>query len=274
MSEDSFTHDEPAVRAEMATTASPDQVWRAFADPGILSGWFTDRARGRARPGATMTWCFDRFRMELPYEVLVADAGERLVLKGSPVGRPPYLFEVRIERDADLTRLKLVNSGFSFGQQTEEQYEGVLSGWQMALAILKQYLENHFGRTRETFFAMQPAPFAYEQMPALFRQEAGLARWLTERGSVGNPGDRYSLTLRGGEAMTGTVLAVTSREVALSWEEIGGVVELKAFQLGPRARAVSVRGCGWGLAEERAEGIERMMAGAIDRLVAALHDPR
>ena len=276
-------HLEPAVRAEIVTTAPRDRVWSAFTDPDILSGWFTDRAKGRARPGGTVTWCFDRFRMELPYEVLVADAGNHLVLKGSPEGRPPYLFEVRLEdarlEDAGLhldgagTRVHLVNSGFAAGSRVDEQREGVESGWRLALAILKHYLEHHYGRPRASFFAMQPAELDYAQTLAFFLDEARLARWLTVRGGVGAPGAPCALTLRGGAPLTGRVLEVTSREAVLSWEEISGVLELKASLLGPRIRAVALRGCGWGLDEDRAARIEKEMARAIDRLVAELSGP-
>lgn len=266
-------HVEPAVSAEIVTTAPPERVWAAFAEPDILCGWFTDRAKGRARVGATVTWCFDRFRMELPYEVLVADPGEHLVLKGSPVGRPPYLFEVRLDPDGAGTRVRLVNSGFGVGSRLDEQREGVESGWRVALAILKLYLESHFGLPRATFFAMQPAEFDYPEVRELFLREDRLARWLTSRGNVGAPGDRCALVLRGGAPLTGCVLEVTSREAVVSWEEISGVLELKSFLLGPRIRAVALRGCGWGLDEDRAAGIEKEMARAIDRLVEELSGP-
>lgn len=267
-----ITHRDDAVQAEMTTSAAPARVWRAWAEPEILSQWFTDRARGRASAGATMTWIFDRFRMELPYDVVIADPERRLVLKGSPVGRPPYLLEIVMAPSGDGTRLTVINSGFTVGSQLEEQRDGVHSGWSMALVILKHYLENHFGQERETFFAMQPAPFSYDQVLPRFLTAAGLSRWLTRDGAIGEPGEPYRLTLSTGETMSGRVLVVTSSEVALTWDEIGGVVELKAFLLGPRTRAVSVRGCGWDLSADRAAEIEQMMAAAVDRLVADLAD--
>ena len=267
-----IAHRDDAVRAEMTTTADPGRVWRAWAEPEVLSQWFTDRAKGRARTGATMTWIFDRFRMELPYEVVIADTERRLILKGSPVGRPPYLLEILIAPQDTGTHVTVINSGFTVGSQVEEQRDGVLSGWRMALVILKHYLENHFGRERETFFAMQPAPFTYEQVLSRFLTAEGLSRWLTRDGAIGAPGEPYRLTLATGETMSGRVLVVTSSEVAVTWDEIGGVVELKAFLLGPRTRAVSVRGCGWDLSFERAAVIEKTMAAAVDRLVADLAD--
>jgi len=268
----SIEHAGRTARAEIVTSAAAEQAWLAWADPDRISEWFTDRAKGKAAVGGTVTWCFDRFRTQFPYEVLAAEESERLVLKGAPPGRPPYLLDITIAPppQGSGSVIRIVNSGFSVGNENDEEYEGVVSGWQMALAILKEYVENHFGRAKTGFFAMQPATFTYERIVPYLVDEEGLMRWLTTSGWIGAPGDRYNLTLRDGSPMSGRVLARTSREVALSWDEIDGVAELKAFRLGPRARAVAVRGCGWGLSEERAGEIDKMLAKSIDRLVAIL----
>lgn len=259
------------VLAEVRAIASIERAWQAWAEPARLSEWFTDRAIGRAAAGGTMTWCFDRFGTRFPYDVLVAEEGRRLVLKGSLPGRPPYLLEVLISAaGTDAALVRVINSGFSVGVENDEEREGVLSGWQMALAIYKHYLESHFGEPKTGFFAMQPASFAYERIPHYFLEEEGLMRWLTTSGAIGAAGGSYRLTLRDGAPMSGRVLALTSREVALTWDEIDGVAELKAFRIGPRSRAVAVRGFGWNLAEDRASEIDRMLSSAIDRLVAAL----
>ena len=258
------------VRAEIQTTASVERAWQAWAEPARLSEWFTDRAKGRAAVGGTVTWFFDRFKTQFPYEVIAAEEGSRLALKGSPPGRPPYVLEIQITGQEGGALVRIINSGFSVGVENDEEHEGVLSGWQMALAILKHYLENHFGEPKTGFFAMQPAPLDYEKILHYFLEEEGLMRWLTSSGAIGAYGERYALTLRDGSPMSGRVLAMTSREVAVSWDEIDGVAEIKAFRIGPRSRAVAVRGCGWNLAEERALEIDRMLSKAIDRLVAVL----
>jgi len=270
--DDRLEHRGRIVRARVVTTAPPDHVWDAWADPRHLCGWFTDTASGRARPGATVTWGFDRFRCRFPYEVLAAVPGSRLVLQGAPVGRPPYLLEILIDAHDGATTVELINSGFSVGTSDDEETEGVHSGWRIALAIMKLYLERHYGRPRLSFFAMQPAPFEYGQISRYFHEPDGLARWLTSSGAVGAEGDAFELVLRDGSPMSGRVLAVTPRETALSWDEADGVVELKAFRLGPRIRAVSLRGSGWGMSEEKARAIESMAVASIDRLVAEMED--
>jgi len=266
-----FEHSGQVIRVEMRTPAPAARVWSAWTDPVKLSQWFTDRTEGEVKPGRSFTWIFERFGTRFPYEVLVATPPARLVLRGSPPGRRPFFLEVMIEAGAEETTLTIVNSGFTAGEATDEEYEGIVSGWEIALAVLKEYLERHYGRPKAAFFAMQPALFTYEGILPYFLEEPWLREWLTSSGSIGRaPGSLYHLELRAGGTMSGRVLAVTRREVALGWDEIGGVCELKAFSLGPRQRAVAVRGIGWQIDEDRASKIEQTMAKAIDRLVASV----
>jgi len=258
------------VKTQILAAAPRDRAWGAWTDPDRLSGWFTDRVKGRAERGATFTWIFDRFRSEFPYEVVEAVPPERLILRGAPPGRPPYVLEVVLEPTEEGTLISVINSGFSVGTENDEEFEGVRSGWKMALSILKEYLEHHDDEAKTIFFAMQPAAFEYSEIQPYFREPAGLAAWLTRSGGIGEEGERYEVVLRDGALMSGRVLCSTGREVALSWDELHGVIELKAFSLGPRTRAVCVRGLGWELGEEAAQLIETSMAAAIDRLVAAL----
>jgi uncharacterized protein YndB with AHSA1/START domain len=263
-------HGGRTIRAGIRTTATAAQLWEAWTDPQKIAQWFPDRAEGAPVEGGTLTWYFDRFGLALPYEVSVAVPGEHLVLTGQPPGRPRFYLEIEIRQDAGTTVLELTNSGFLDASGWDEEFEGIVSGWQMALAMLKLYAERYFGRPRSQFFAMRPAAVDYQALRSFYRDEAGLREWLTSHGRIGEEGSDYSLVLRDGTTATGRVLAVTSWEVELSWEEIGGCVGLKAFSLGPAGRAVCVHGCGWDLAPERARQLEAFFEGALDRLAAAL----
>ena len=44
--------------AEIRTTATPEQVYEAWADPTKIAQWFVDKAEGKAERGATITWFF------------------------------------------------------------------------------------------------------------------------------------------------------------------------------------------------------------------------
>jgi uncharacterized protein YndB with AHSA1/START domain len=263
----SFDHKGRMIHAEIETSATPQQAWEAWADPEKIAQWFTDRASGEAKPGGTMTWFFDRFGYALPYTVVDAEPGKLFVLKWEPPQGDTGILEVGIERQGGTTLVKLINSGFREGAAWNDEYEGIASGWKMALAILKHYLENYFGRSKTMILVLRPASFNYEQLREHFLDQAKLARWLTTSGSIGKVGDSCDLKLRDDGTLHGQILAVTQREVTVSWKEIGGTLELKGFSMGPQ-RLLGVRIFSWRLEAGDARKIENQMEAAVDQLAA------
>jgi uncharacterized protein YndB with AHSA1/START domain len=262
-----FEHKGRMIRTEIKTSATPQQAWEAWANPEKIAQWFVDRATGEAKPGGTMMWYFDKFGYAIPNQIVEATPGKLIVFKWDPPEGNPRILEVRIEREGGSTMVRLINSGFREAAAWDEEYEGVFSGWTMALAILKFYLESHFARKRTTIFIFQPAKFDYEELRKFFLEPAKLAQWLTTAGAIGKVGDRCELQLCDAGKLTGRVLAITEREVALSWDEIGGVLELKAFAIGPQ-RVVSLRRMSWRLTAEETAALEQKVNRAVESLAA------
>lgn len=263
-------HSGRIIRAETRTKATPEQAYEAWADPQKIAQWFTDKAEGKAEPGATMTWIFQRFNYRIPYEVLIAQPDEKFAIRWNPPhGMSPGILEVTISKEGGDTVIRLVNSGFREGAEWNEEFEGVRSGWQMALPILKHYLDHYYGMPRGTFLATRPAEFSFEDVVPFHRSEHGLRQWLTISGGYGEVGEPFVLQLQEGGPVTGRVLARSERETTLSWDEIRGVLEVKAFSMGTQ-RILCVRGCGWGLGQDIAKQIERQMERAVGRLAGAL----
>jgi uncharacterized protein YndB with AHSA1/START domain len=256
--------------AEMRTTATPGQVYDAWADAAKIASWFPDRAEGKAEAGATITWFFDKFNYAIPYQVLHAEPGKRFAIRWNPPpGMNAGILDVTIVKEGGITVMRVINSGFREGAEWNEEYEGIDSGWRMAFALLKHYLENYFGSPRSSFLAMKPAEYTFERLLPLHRTAAGLQKWLTNSGSLGEVGEKFSLNLKEGGSVSGKVLAMTKRETALSWDEIHGALELKAFSMGPQ-KMVSVHGCGWGLSPVRAKEIEQQLERALASLSQVL----
>jgi uncharacterized protein YndB with AHSA1/START domain len=254
----------------ITTTASPQQVYEAWADPEKIAHWFTDKAEGKAEVGATMTWIFDKSNYRIPYEVIAAEPGKRFAIRWTPPpGRPPGVLEVTIEATGGSTIVRLVNSGFLKGAEWQNEFDGVDSGWQMALAILKHYLENYFGRPRSSFLAMRPAAYSKEQLLPFQRTADGLSKWLTTTGSVGAVGDSIALALRSGGTINGKVLALTKSETEFSWTEERAILGLKSFHMGPQ-KMIAVHGCGWGMTPARAKELEQQMERALESLAQVL----
>jgi uncharacterized protein YndB with AHSA1/START domain len=265
--EKKFEHKGRMIRAEVETSATPEQTWEAWADPEKIAQWFVDRASGEAKPGGTMTWFFDQFGYVLPFEVLEAVPGSLYVLKWDPPQGRAGILEVRIERRGGSTVVRLIQSGFREDAKWDQEYEGTFSGWQLSLAILKRYLENYFGRSRRTILVMRPASFDYEQLLPYFLEAPKLSQWLVKRGAIGKAGEKIQLDLGDLGKLTGRVLAITKWEVALSWEEIGGTLELKGFSMGPQ-RLVALRCMTWKLAAGETERLEGQLSAAVERLAA------
>jgi uncharacterized protein YndB with AHSA1/START domain len=260
------------IRAEIRTKATPQQAYDAWADPEKIAHWFPDRAEGKAEPGATITWIFDKFNYRIPYEVLIAEPAEKFAIRWNPPpGMNAGVLEVTISKEGGETVIRLVNSGFREGAEWDEEFEGTDSGWRMALALLKHYLENYYGTSRASFLVIRPAEFSFEQAVQLQRSAAGLRKWLTKSGEYGEVGEYFALELMEGGKASGRVLAKTKRETTLGWDEIHGVLELKAFSMGPQ-KMLCVRGCGWGLSAEKAKELEGQMERAVERLARTVSE--
>jgi uncharacterized protein YndB with AHSA1/START domain len=260
------------IETEIRTSASPEEVWQAWTDPAAISRWFTDEARGEARPGGTLVWVFRGFG-EIPYPVIVADPPARLLLGGNIPGRGPFALEILIRQSAGTTVVRLVNSGFLDGAEWDEEYEGVRSGWAGSLALLKHYLERHRGAPRKAALILRPAAVGPEALYRHFSEADGLAAWLTRSGALGQVGEPASLVLEDGARLTGTVISASGREKAVTWEEEdGAVVELKGFGAAGR-RMIGVRLTTWGPDSERLVRLERLFTPAVDRLAEVFRLP-
>lgn len=251
------------VDTSIRVTASPERLWRAWTDPSDLSRWFTDDARGEVVEGGTITWIFHEMGMEIPYPVVVAEPNRRMVLAGEIPERGPFALEVTLEADGAETVVRLVNSGFLDGAEWDDEFRGVDSGWRMALALLKHYVETHGDRPKRALQHFRPADFAWNEVP--YREADDLGAWLTRSGSIGDAGDPVALVLRDHTPLTGRVLVRTPTEVAVSWEEEDAVLELKAFAAGP-ARMRGVRLTAWGMDDARAAALSRVLEEAVEAM--------
>jgi uncharacterized protein YndB with AHSA1/START domain len=264
------------IKKEIRIAASPQAVWEAWAMPDRISKWFVDRAEGEARPGTCMTWHFDTFKASMPVPIVEAEPGRSFVLAGEHDGRP-FLQEVFISSQGGQTVLRLLNSGFDGSEERNDEYEGVDSGWEMALAHLKFWLERFSDRPRTHLFAMRVGAFEYKALRPFHITEPGLASWLARSahfsGGVLREGGEVRLDLGDTGFLTGPVLCLTPRETMIEWREIQGALSLKAFASRPMGRAIALDLNAWPLPAGRQPVVESFMNGALDRLAARLFAP-
>jgi uncharacterized protein YndB with AHSA1/START domain len=260
------------IRKEVRLETDPQRVWEAWAHPDKISQWFVDRAEGKMEPGAVVTWYFDFFGMRLPVTVYATSRGRMLTFGGESPGRPPALQIVHLEQQGGATILRLSNSGFGDGPEADDELGGVDSGWDLALATLKHWLETRPTGTSWSHLTLRPATFEYEAIQPLLRTRAGLESWLAESAEIApsplGVGGRANLTFAGGRRLTGSVLASTKREVLLSWPEAEGTLGLKCFALGPGTRALCLHFRAWPRNQGDLADIPALLEGAVSRLAA------
>jgi uncharacterized protein YndB with AHSA1/START domain len=248
-------HHGRTIRTSTRIKTSPTRAWEAWADPQQIANWFVDRAEGEAKPGAVMTWFFDVFNFRQPVPIVEATPGETFVVGSGDAPGPqghPYLMEITIAKDEGDTVVRLVNSGFSEDARFDDEYEGVVSGWQMALATMKQWLERFPNSRRRHRIVMEPASFTYEALRPLFSSVEGRRRWLEPT----MPADAGAL-------------ADTGREVLLAWETEDAVVGLKAFRLRPQ-QMLALDFSTWAESPTDWDATDRSLREALQRLKVLL----
>jgi uncharacterized protein YndB with AHSA1/START domain len=259
-----WIHHEPRVERDITIAAPLGKVWRAWIEPEHLAGWFVDEAEGEMEVGGTYRWTWQDFGLEVPHDILALEPRRRLVLSAQPPDGPRSLLEIRLTRRRKGTGVRVIQSALPDDGDGPGDVE---SGWEMALALLKTYVEEHFGRCRRGRFLAQPAGYEPRELAPFFREGSALSRWLTRGGHVGPVGSLVELELQDGTPLTGRVLVDTGQEVALSWREIEGALELKAFSAGPEQRVVGMRLHRWDGGPT--EQLESTLSRSLDRLVSA-----
>ncbi len=259
-----------AVTEERTFDSSPEEIWNAWTTGEGICGWFLDELRGKVAAGERIDWVWTEFCAVQALRVEEAMPHRRLVLRPVEEGWPDGLIEITIEPAAGgASTLRLVQSGFRADAEWDEEYEGVRSGWHMALALLGEYLAGRFGKTRSAALAGRKLAYEYDALAPFYRDEASLARWLTRSGQIGDEGDNVALVLHDGSPLTGRVIARTGAEVALSWNEIDGAIELKAYGL-PDSRAVAILASSWSIRDDEMKAKVPFLDGCLERLATCL----
>lgn len=268
---DEFQRTGRRAEARIDVSATPEACYAAWADPAGIARWFVDRAEGVAEEGSVVTWFWDAFGYQVPYEVLEAKPGDALTYGFRAPDRPPGVMEIRFTaKDGGGTTVHVVNHGFREVDGWDDEYEGVVSGWAMALATMKHSLEVHPGRDRRDVLAMVPASFSFDTITSWQRTPALLARWLGE-GEVGaEVGAAASLDTEDLGPLRGRVLAATAIETLISWPEQDAVLGLKAFRMGPAGLAVALHASSWSWDAGQQDRHRPLLERSVTRLAEAL----
>ncbi len=263
-------HEMNIIRKSAEIIAPPNKVFAAWTEPDHIQRWFTDEVTGWPGIGSTLVFRWKRFGFSVNYKLADMRLDQKVVYKTRLPGVGTQVLTVILARRAPKTIVHLSESGPE-NHKFDPKESGVDSGWDMSLSILKNYVENQFGKNRQTFFAMLPAHFEFPVLRRLFTTEEGLNQWLRLEGAPPQkPGDTVRFHLDAGISITGRVLALTHHEMSLSWDEIDGYLELKSFPTGGDNKGLCLRGATYSPKKHPAEEIEVMIKDTLVKLFAAL----
>ncbi|MBK3568158.1 SRPBCC domain-containing protein [Streptomyces sp. MBT62] len=144
------------IELETTLRASPEQVWDAIATGPGIDSWFMGRNAVEPREGGVATMDTGSHRAEAT--VTAYAPGKRFATKTAEDEDGRFMaFEYLIEgRDRGSTVLRVVHSGL-LGDDWQDEYDALRSGWPFHLQTLVEYLAHFPGHTAEPVFAFAPS---------------------------------------------------------------------------------------------------------------------
>lgn len=249
--------------------SSPEEVWKAITEASELVNWFPLEAEVEPGEGGSITlgwgealrgtctveaWEPQR-RLKTNWVTAVPVEGD----SGAALAVDWFL-----EATKRGTRLRLVHSGFGFGEEWDKEYDGTRRGWSYELRSLKHYLETHPGEKRTCFWLRRPfAAGASEAWRRLIHPE-GLIQ--SGRPAEAKAGDSVRLHLSSGDTVQGRVLlSIPPTDIALvvdNWNRGLFRVAHEDFGQGPE---LCVMASLWGYPQAKAERLKERLDRALDR---------
>ena len=201
------------VQAHTEINAAPEHVWKALTDAAEITRWFATHATIEPRAGGewSLDWYGD-FPWNSRIEIFEPNQHLRIVMNQAPHAAEDsgstesaqavsVVVDYFLESQGGRTTLRIVHSGFGAGADWDEEYEGVRTGWEFEIQVLRHYIENHRGRPRHMFWLRAAVDSshqaAWNQLITLF---PGLAH------KQYRPGEHITLETTLGHRITGRVI--------------------------------------------------------------------
>lgn len=125
--------DSRAIRLEVDVPGTPEEVWEAIASGPGISSWFVP-AKVEGGVGGTITLHFGP-GMDERGPITVWDPPHRFVYLEEGGRKLGYEFVVET-RAGGTCLVRLVNTGFGFGDDWDSEYDSMHGGWKLFLANL------------------------------------------------------------------------------------------------------------------------------------------
>jgi uncharacterized protein YndB with AHSA1/START domain len=204
--------DRRAIELEIEVPGTPEGVWQAVATGPGISSWYVPHTVEEREGGAARASFGDAPEMQVDGRVAAWEPPHRIVFDGGE-GVTGLAFEWLVEaREGGTCVVRLVNSGFGHGVESNDQYDAMTEGWRLFLFNLALHLEHFAGRTARAALPMAPWP------------GDRAAAWSALTGALGVPpapavGERVVAEAADSPRLAGTVVEVSPQRISMLVDE-------------------------------------------------------
>jgi len=200
-----------------------ERVWQALVDPKDVTNWYVLEARITPGKGGRYWVSFGpKQDGEARIEHWEPPVRLRLVQiphddKSSKLSEP-IAEEYFLERQGDLTVLRMVQSGIPDTADWDDYFDGTKDGWDLFFAGLGHYLEYHPGQAREQIQLVSRSKGSPEELMKRLCGDKGLC--LEKPCEALQAGQVARLDTAGGQRFRGKVYFARPRSLGMDLEEL------------------------------------------------------
>jgi uncharacterized protein YndB with AHSA1/START domain len=135
-----------SLEKELFIKATPERVFQALTEKADLERWFVKKAEVDLRPGGAirLEWAPDAVEIG---KILVLEPPRRLSYTWEAFEPSPTTITFELTAENDGTRLHLIHTGIGEGEDWDNYYTSINSGWSVHLKNLTAWLETGIGET-------------------------------------------------------------------------------------------------------------------------------
>ncbi len=129
-----------SIEKELFIKATPERVFQALTEKADLERWFLTKAEVDLRPGGAIRFEWGPGLFE-GGKILVLEPPHRLSYTWEALEPSPTTITFELTAENDGTRLRLIHTGIGEGENWDNYYTSISSGWNAHLNNLTAWLE-------------------------------------------------------------------------------------------------------------------------------------
>lgn len=266
------------VKDEIEIAAPVEAVWRALTEAEELKNWFPIDARITPGAGGEVWLAWEDLyvweqrieiwepRVHLRTTYVHKEPGALPEAKTEAAAAAEIAIDYYLEPREGTTVVRVVHSGFGADADWDNEYYGVMRGWNYELKSLRHYLENHPGVVRHVVWAKKVVELATEEAwETLMGAEGVLAEGIL----VGlKPDAPYSFRTAAGHMFRGVVRTMHPPfEFSGTVENLSNaLLRVSAEPWATGALVVGIWIATYGLSEARVDELQSGLQRLLERL--------